>query len=168
MDLAPAQRLINFLQPSNSSSDTTRNQQRQQQQQGWDCQLQQQQQQFMLHVAFRVGRGVNSHTAPELQLQLPLWAAQQLPPLPLPGWDPQSSLVEYVPHLAERLAKHLQDHCPAAALRWAACTAPVVCPSWLLSFMCVVRLCWCEHLHTSLTWPEKGFKWVFSRLVLGG
>ncbi|WIA41228.1 hypothetical protein OEZ86_004841 [Tetradesmus obliquus] len=99
-DLGPAQRLIDCLQQ----------QQHQQQQQ--------ERQPFMLHVAFRVGRGVSSHAAPELQLQYPHWAEQQLPPLSLPSWDPQTSLVEYVPHLAERLNKHLQDSCPAAVLRF--------------------------------------------------
>jgi hypothetical protein len=101
-DLAPAQRLINC----------------QQQQQGSHASSSQAPQQFMLQVAFRVGHGISSHAAPDLQLQYPQWAEQQLPPLALPAWDPHTSLVEYVPHVAERLSKHLQDSCPAAVLRF--------------------------------------------------
>jgi hypothetical protein len=103
-DLAPAQRLISCLQ--------------QQQQQDSTASSSQATQQFMLHVSFRVGHGMSSHAAPGLQLQYPQWAEQQLPTLTLPSWDPQTSLVEYVPHLAERLSKHLQDSCPAAVLRF--------------------------------------------------
>jgi hypothetical protein len=36
----------------------------------------------------------------------------------LPAWDPHTSLLEYIPHLAERVSKHLADHCPAAANRF--------------------------------------------------
>jgi hypothetical protein len=101
-DVAPAQRLIDCLQ----------------QQQGSHMSESEYPQQFMLHVAFRVGHGISSHAAPDLQLQYPQWAKQQLPPLALPSWDPHTSLVEYVPHVAERLSKHLQDSCPAAVLRF--------------------------------------------------
>jgi hypothetical protein len=104
-ELAPAQQLINCLQ-------------KQQQQQQCSANQQQDGQQFMLHVAFRVCQNISSHAAPDLQLQYPHWAEQQLPTLSLPSWDPQTSLVEYVPHLAERLSKHLQESCPAAVLRF--------------------------------------------------
>ncbi|KAF8062649.1 hypothetical protein HT031_003978 [Scenedesmus sp. PABB004] len=61
---------------------------------------------------------LRDHAAPDLSLASPPWAAAHLPPLALPAWDPQSSLVEFVPAAAERLGKHLSDHCPPAALRF--------------------------------------------------
>ena len=72
----------------------------------------------MLHVAYKTGPNIHPHTPPDLQLRTPEWFRDYLPPLNLPSWNPQTSLVEYVPHLAERLDKHLQDSCPAAALRF--------------------------------------------------
>eukprot|EP00879_Flechtneria_rotunda_P028401 GHRR01030508.1.p1 GENE.GHRR01030508.1~~GHRR01030508.1.p1 ORF type:complete len:259 (+),score=143.73 GHRR01030508.1:54-779(+) len=78
-----------------------------------------QQQQFMLHVAFRLDRSVGSnHAAPEVQLQQPQWFTDYLQPLSLPTWVPQSSLLEYVPHVTEQLSRHLQETCPAVLLRF--------------------------------------------------
>jgi hypothetical protein len=82
---------------------------------------QQQQQQdsgFTLHVAFRTGPGAG-HAPPALQLQAPGWfGAACLPPLPLPAWNAQAPLLEYVPLVRERLQQHLAQHCAAAAARY--------------------------------------------------
>lgn len=115
---SPAHQLITHLSAS-SSSDTAQQQKHQEKQPGI---LQQEQQdlqhQFMLLAAFRTGPNTDPHTPPDLQLEAPAWFRDYLSPLSLPSWDPQTSLVEYVPHLAERLDKHLQDSCPAATLRF--------------------------------------------------
>lgn len=72
----------------------------------------------MLTVSFPVSDGGSSSHIPVLQLKSPPWFTGQLPPLTLPPWDPHTSLLEYVPHLAERVTKHLADHCPKAAQRF--------------------------------------------------
>lgn len=125
-DLSASQQLVKYLQISsnssnNSNSPASRHNQQQKQQLGTQLrphQDEQEQQQFALHVAFKVGPGVDSHTAPDLRLQTPSWFRDYLPSFNLPSWDPQTSLLEYVPHLTERLDKHLQDTCPAATLRF--------------------------------------------------
>lgn len=76
-----------------------------------------QQQQFVLTVSFPVSQGSSSHI-PTLHLQSPSWFTNQLPAMSLPVWDPHASLLEYVPHLAERIDKHLADFCPSAANRF--------------------------------------------------
>lgn len=79
---------------------------------------QDEQQQFMLTVSFPVSQGGSSSHIPVLQLHSPSWFTAQLPPLSLPAWDPHTSLLEYIPHLAERITKHLTDHCPTATNRF--------------------------------------------------
>lgn len=128
VDLSAAQQLIKYCHiPSTSDSTKStplhhpQDQQQQHQQPSAATALQdnqQQQHRFAVYVAFKIGPGVSSHTAPDIQLQHPDWFRDYLPPLTLPTWDPHTSLLEYVPHLSERLDKHLQDTCPAAALRF--------------------------------------------------
>jgi hypothetical protein len=75
---------------------------------------------FLLQVAFSTAPG-SAHAAPALQLQAPPWfAAAALPPLPLPAWNAQAPLLEYVPLVTERLRQHLAQHCAAAAARFQA------------------------------------------------
>lgn len=69
---------------------------------------------FVLHVAFRTGPH-STHTTPTLVLQAPEWFTATLPPLPLPSWNPQAPLLEFVPLVRERLQQHLEQYCGAAA-----------------------------------------------------
>jgi hypothetical protein len=110
--LAPAQQLLACI---NKLQLTPQGPQQPPQQ---ELQLDQQQQQFMLTVSFPVAHGGGSSHIPVLQLRSPHWFTAQLPALSLPAWDPHTSLLEYVPHLAERVTKHLTDHCPTATNRF--------------------------------------------------
>jgi hypothetical protein len=74
---------------------------------------------FQLTVAFVV-RAASSSSAPPpplLQLQAPQWF-RYLPHFTLPSWDAHTSLIEFVPHLAERIERHLAEACPAAVQRY--------------------------------------------------
>lgn len=71
------------------------------------------QQEFALTVTFTA----SSSSAPQLQLHAPGWFDAQLPHLTLPGWEAHTSLLEYQGQLAERVERHLADHCPAAVQR---------------------------------------------------
>lgn len=110
-DLAPAQQLLACIKKLQQTPQHP--QQPQQQELQPD-----QEQQFMLTVSFPVAHGGSSSHIPMLQLHSPSWFTAQLPALSLPAWDPHTSLLEYVPHLAERVTKHLTDHCPTATNRF--------------------------------------------------
>lgn len=108
VDLQPAQQLLSCIHKLEQEP----------QQQHPQDPKQQQQEQFVLMVAFPVSTGGVSSHIPVLQLRSPAWFTAQLPAMSLPAWDPHTSLLEYTPHLAERVTKHLADHCPAAANRF--------------------------------------------------
>lgn len=118
MDLAPAQQLLSCIHQLQhvAAADTTTDLTQQQQQLQQD--RQQEQQQFVLTVSFPVSSHGSSSHIPALHLHSPSWFASQLPAMSLPAWDPHTSLLEYVPHLAERVSRHLTDTCPTAASRF--------------------------------------------------
>lgn len=111
VDFAPAQQLLSCLHKQQQLVQGTQEQPAQQQTVA-------QQLEFMLTVSFPVTAGGSSSHIPVLQLKSPSWFTSQLPALTLPAWDPHTSLLEYLPHLAERVTKHLADHCPTAANRF--------------------------------------------------
>jgi hypothetical protein len=111
VDFAPAQQLLSCLHKQQELLQGTQEQPAQQQTVA-------QQLEFMLTVSFPVTSGGSSSHIPVLQLKSPSWFTAQLPALSLPAWDPHTSLLEYLPHLAERVTKHLADHCPTAANRF--------------------------------------------------
>jgi hypothetical protein len=110
-DSAPAQQLLACIKKLQQTTQGPQQPLQQELQLG-------QQQQFMLTVSFPVAHGGGSSHIPLLQLHSPSWFTAQLPALGLPAWDPHTSLLEYVPHLAQRVTKHLTDHCPTATTRF--------------------------------------------------
>jgi len=120
VDLSAAQQLLACMRKleQNTAAAQARgaNQQHLQMPSDQPQQQHDQQQQFVLTVSFLVSQGSSSHI-PALHLQSPSWFTNQLPAMTLPVWDPHASLLEYVPHLAERIDKHLADFCPSAANR---------------------------------------------------
>lgn len=74
---------------------------------------------FSLLVSFAVsvGNQQGAQQPPSLVLRSPAWFERQLPPLPLPAWEPHASLLDFVPHVGELLSRHITDRAPTAALR---------------------------------------------------
>lgn len=113
VDWSPAQQLITCV-------EQIQEQQQQQQQKSLPGTHpgEHHQQQLSLVVCFAANDSSSSSHIPVLQLKAPNWFTTQLPGMSLPAWEPHTSLLEYIPHLAERVTKHLNDHCPTAVNRF--------------------------------------------------